>query len=162
MVDRGRLAMLAVTMGMLAASPAALAQTHDWRFMADVGAGENRFLLFIDAASLASPTPDTRQLMVATYDYALDERTSNGAPFNVVRITYGFDCKARTTWKVKAELFDEDRLVELEPPNRTANPAEPGTIAGDVFDAACTRDFAAFPRISAPSASEERRRRFKR
>jgi hypothetical protein len=151
---------LATSLAGIVAAPAALAQAPEWRVMMEMGKPADRALLLVDAQSLASPTRDTRTVDVSSF-YSVVQ-TDDVRPYNVVRLTYRFDCRARTGQRVREVALHDDKEVSRIAAVNPMAPVRPDTLQGDLIGPACYGDFGAFPRIAAATPALERKRRFGR
>jgi len=147
---------LAVTIG---AASAAMAQAARWRVMAEMGTAPDFALLLIDVLTLTSPTRNTRTLTVANYRTTMIP-VPGGEPYNLVRITYAFDCTARTTQRVRVLVYADGRLLSGGPTEGEVIPVKAGTLPGDLFEPACSGDFDAFAPIAEATPEAERDKRF--
>ena len=143
----------------LIAAPAAMAQGHDWRVLGERGHGADRKLYLVDATTLTSPTPDTRTLVVSSY-FVKPQRAPSSPVYDVVRITYRFDCKRHMAATNSAILYDGDTETARGDMDDELLPAEIGTLSGDMFDLACGDGLATLPRITEATPEAERDRRF--
>lgn len=142
------------------AAPAALAQAPEWRVMMETGRAPDQALLLVDAHSLTRPTRDTRTVDVSSF-YVLDQ-TDDRLPYNVIRLTYRFDCRARTAQRIREVILHDDRQLSRIEAVNPMTPVKPNTLPGDLFQPACSGDFSAFLRIQAATPVLERKRRFGR
>ena len=142
----------------LAITPAALAQTPDWRVMMEMGKPGDRSLLLIDARSVTTPARGMRTVQVSTF-YATVQ-TDDIKPYNVIRLTYRFDCAAKTGQRIREVVLLDDKLVSQTDAVNPMAPVKPDTLPGDLLGPACTGNFNAFPRITAATPALERKRRF--
>jgi hypothetical protein len=151
---------LALSLAGLAAAPAALAQVPEWRVMMEMGKPDDRALLLVDAHSLASPTRDMRTVDVSSFYSTV--QTDDVKPYNVIRLTYRFDCRAKTGQRIREViLHDGKELSRIEAVNPMAA-VKPDTLQGDLIGPVCSGNFSAFPRITAATPALERQRRFGR
>ncbi|MBC9034983.1 hypothetical protein IAG41_21535 [Sphingomonas sp. JC676] len=151
---------LAASLVGLAAAPAAMAQAPEWRVMMEMGKPGDRALLLVDGRSLLSPTRDTRTVDVSSFYSTI--QTDDIKPYNVIRLTYRFDCRAKTGQRIREVILHDDKqLSRIEAVNPMA-PVKPGTLQGDLIGPVCSGNFSTFPRITAATPALERKRRFGR
>jgi hypothetical protein len=151
---------LATSLAGLAVAPAALAQAPEWRVMMEMGKPDDRALLLVDARSLTSPTRDTRTVDVSSFYSVI--QTDDVKPYNVIRLTYRFDCRAKTGQRIREVILHDDKqLSRIEAVNPMA-PVKPNTLQGDLIGPVCSGNFSPFPRIAAATPALERKRRFGR
>ena len=144
---------------LLATSGAGLVQdTRDWRFVMDVP--QTRAVLVFDASATTSPTPDTRELVV--YAYQPVGPGTKGQDYNIVRMTYRYDCKAVTVQRVRAAFFYDEREIEADNEHTPPASPDPSKMHGGLLQPACTGDYSRYPKIAAANPAEERERRFGR
>lgn len=131
---------------------------EDWRVVGFFGQGEARAFLTVDAASLTSPSADTREITISN---AFDQRQplgSTGAFYTIMNIRYRIDCVANTRAIHNVRMWDGDQFVVESDTIGEAKPTAPGSPIAKVTTAACARDFSGLARVTAATPAEEARR----
>jgi hypothetical protein len=138
-----RLSTFAAAVCSLAASaPAAAA---DWKLAGLLGQTPDRKLLYVDSASVKRVSADQVSAETQTYLEKAGSAQPLGEPYNIVAITYRFDCSAGSFAVLRSATHGQSGQVGIA--GDTEQPAQPltrGSPLHNVAIAACSGDFSHF------------------
>jgi hypothetical protein len=133
---------LAAVCCLAGAAPAAAAE---WKLAGLFGQVPDRKLLYVDQASVIRPSATQVSVETQTYQEKAGRLPSSGEAYNIVAITYRFDCPGGSFAVLRSSTHGATGQVgtpaEAEQP---AQPLRPGSPLFNVAFAACNGDFSAF------------------